>query len=423
MSAPEAAVLARRPATERPAHRDPNVLRWLAAYVASLLGDTVYFVALSWAATQSGGPSQVGLVLAIGAVPRAVLMLGGGVVADRLGPRRVVIGSDLVRCVVILAAAGLLAFTAPGLWALAAIALVFGAVDALFMPAVGALPPRITAPGQLARVQGMRGMASRTALIAGAPLGGMAVAFGGSAAAFAVAGAFFAGSLALLLAVRVAPLPTDAIGEAVTGKAATTPWRDLADGLRYIRRHRLLAPLVVAMAVGELGFTGPMNVGLALLVQERGWGASGLGWIIAGFGLGAGGAALLVAVRRRLGRAGLLFSCFMAAGAVAVAALAYVPTLAAAVAAGVAVGLTAGLSGTLNNALIQTEADPAHLGRVTSVAMLFTVGTAPLAYPLTGAAVGVWGPAPVFAASAAVIVTGAAIGLLTPPLRRAELPS
>ncbi|MEV0264447.1 MFS transporter [Streptomyces sp. NPDC050617] len=417
MSAPEAAVLTRRPTAERPAHRDPNVLRWLAAYVASLLGDTVYFVALSWAATRSGGPSQVGLVLAIGAVPRAVLMLGGGVVADRLGPRRVVIGSDLVRCVVILAAAGLLAFAAPGLWALAAIALVFGAVDALFMPAVGALPPRITAPGQLARVQGMRGMASRTALIAGAPLGGMAVALGGSAAAFAAAGVFFAGSLGLLMAVRVAPTPVDA-----AGKAPTTPWRDLADGLRYIRRHRLLAPLVVATAVGELGFSGPMNVGLALLVQERGWGASGLGWIIAGFGLGAGGAALLVAVRGRLGRAGLLFSCFMAVGALAVAALGYVPTLAAAVAAGVVVGLTAGLSGTLNNALMQTEADPAHLGRVTSVAMLFTVGTAPLAYPLTGAAVGAWGPAPVFVASAAVIVSGAAIGLLTPSLRRAELP-
>ncbi|MGN0116558.1 MAG: MFS transporter, partial [Streptomyces albidoflavus] len=82
----------------RPAYRDANVLRWLTAYTASVAGDVVFFLALSWAATRAGGPSQVGLVVAAGAVPRAVLMLGGGVVADRFGPRRVAVLSDGVRC-------------------------------------------------------------------------------------------------------------------------------------------------------------------------------------------------------------------------------------------------------------------------------------------------------------------------------------
>ncbi|WP_344527712.1 MFS transporter, partial [Streptomyces rectiviolaceus] len=145
------------PATEKPAHQDGNVLRWLGAYTASMVGDSVYFVALSWAATRSGSPAQTGLVLAVGSVPRAVLMLGGGVIADRFGPRRVVIGSDAVRCAVILAVAVLLLLATPGIWLLVLVALVFGAVDALFLPSVGALPPRITAPGQLGRVQGMRG--------------------------------------------------------------------------------------------------------------------------------------------------------------------------------------------------------------------------------------------------------------------------
>nr|WP_328683921.1 MFS transporter [Streptomyces sp. NBC_00343] len=143
----------------RAAHRDPDVLRWLAAYTSSMVGDSVYYIALSWAAVQQGSPAQAGAVMAVSAVPRALLMLGGGVIADRFGPRRVVIGSDTVRCAAVLAVAALLFLTSPGLWPLALLAVMFGTVDAVFMPAVGALPARVTSRDQLARVQGMRGLA------------------------------------------------------------------------------------------------------------------------------------------------------------------------------------------------------------------------------------------------------------------------
>ncbi|MFE2844112.1 MFS transporter [Streptomyces scopuliridis] len=408
------------PAPERPAHRDRNVLRWLAAYTASMVGDSIYYMALSWAAIRTGSPAQAGLVLALGAVPRAVLMLGGGVLADRFGPRRVVIGSDAARCVFILGVAVALLFTTPSLWLLITVALVFGAVDALFLPAVGALPPRITAPGQLARVQGMRGLAARIANVTGAPLGGLAVALGGSAMAFAVAGALFALSLPLLLAVRMIP---GAAKPPADDAEAGTAWGELRDGLRHIRRHRVLAPLMLVIAVGELGFVGPLNIGLTLLVQERGWGADGMGWIVAAFGTGAGVSSLLLTVRGRMPRAGLVQSVVLCGGAVAVAGLAYTPSLALAVLAGAFIGLLAGLSGALTGALLQTAADPAYLGRVTSVATLFTLGVAPLCYPVTGAAVGLWGTGPVFVVSAAVCGTGGLLGLCFKALRRAELPA
>ena len=405
-------------ATTKPAHRDGNVLRWLAAFAASLIGDSVYFLALSWAAARSGSAAQAGLVLAVGSVPRAALMLGGGVVADRFGPRRVVIGSDGTRCVVILAMAGLLAVTTPGLWALVAVALVFGAVDALFMPAVSALPPRITGSDQLARVQGMKGLAVRVATIAGAPLGGLAMALGGEAGAFAVAGALFAVSLGLLAAVRVGPLP----GDGDRTRPQNPAWRDLVDGVRYMRRNRVLASLVIVGAVGELGLTGPLNIGVTLLSSERGWGAAGLGWIISGFGAGAGAASLLLAVRGRVPRAGLVLGFCSALGAVAAGAMAYVPSLPLAVGAGVVVGLLAGLGGALVGALLQATSESAYMGRVGSVMNLFTVGVAPLSYPLMGAGIATWGLEPVFTVSAAVSVLAGLYGLASPALRRAELP-
>ncbi|MFD9189805.1 MFS transporter [Streptomyces phaeochromogenes] len=403
--------------SDGPAHRDPNVLRWLGAYTASMVGDNIYYLALTWAAVQAGTPAQAGIVAAVSAVPRALLMLGGGVLADRFGPRKVVIGSDAVRCAAVLAVAALLFATTPGLWPLALLALVFGTVDAVFMPAVGALPARITGRDQLTRVQGMRGLAIRFANVVGAPLGGLGIALGGPAAAFGLAGLLIAVSVPLLVSLRVADLPGD-------DRAAERPtaWSDLRDGLRYIRGHRVLAPLIVAIALGDLGFVGPLNVGLTLLADERGWGASGVGWVLAGFGVGAGTAALLLAVRGGLPYAGRVMAVTILTGSVAVGALAYVPNVVSAAGVAVLIGLLTGLSGALCGALLQTRTDPAYLGRVSSVSGIVSLGLAPLSMPLSAAAIGAWGTGPVFVVSAAVCGLGGVLALCVRDLRRAELP-
>ncbi|MFH9263553.1 MFS transporter [Streptomyces sp. NPDC017546] len=417
-------------APERPAHRDPNVLRWLGAYTASMVGDSIYFMALAWAAARTGSASGTGLVLAAGSIPRALLMLGGGVLADRLGPRRVVIGSDAARALLVLALAVTLVLTAPSVGVLVAVALLFGAVDALFLPAVGALPARISAPGQLARIQGLRGLAARGASIVGAPLGGVAVATGGSALAFAAAGVLFALSLPLLLRLRIGPLPapvnhggTSAEGQVEqTGTEAPTVRQDLVDGLRHIRRHPVLGPLMIVIALSELGFVGPLNLGLILLSEQRGWGAAGMGWIVAGFASGAAGSALLLAVRGRVPHAGRVMCLTVLVGATGIAALAQAASVAFAAATAAFVGLTVGLAGALGAALVQTAADPAYLGRVTSVSTLFTYALIPLSYPATGAAMALWGAGPVYAVSAAVCAAGGTVGLAFTALRRAELP-
>ncbi|MBQ1114122.1 MFS transporter [Streptomyces anulatus] len=418
-------------APERPAHRDPNVLRWLGAYTASMVGDSIYFMALAWAAARTGSASGTGLVLAAGSIPRALLMLGGGVLADRLGPRRVVIGSDAARAVLVLGLAAILVLTAPTVGVLVAVALLFGAVDALFLPAVGALPPRISPPGQLARIQGLRGLAARGASIVGAPLGGVAVATGGPVLAFATAGALFALSLPLLLGLRIRPLPASVKhGGTVAGgpeertvtEEKPTARQDLVDGLRYIRRHPLLGPLMIVIGLSELGFVGPLNLGLILLSEQRGWGAAGMGWIVAGFASGAAGAALLIAVRGRVPRAGLVMCLTVLVGATGIAAVAQIPSVPLAAATAAVVGLFIGLAGALCGALVQTVADPAYLGRVTSVSTLFTYALIPLSYPATGAAIALWGTGPVYAVSAAVCAAGGAVGLTFTALRRAELP-
>lgn len=398
----------------RPAYRDANVLRWLTAYTTSVTGDVVYFLALSWAATRAGGPSQVGLVVAAGALPRAVLMLGGGVVADRFGPRRVAVVSDAIRCAVILAAAAAVAPMFPSVWLLVAVASVFGVVDAMFMPAVGALPPLITAPGQLARVQGMRSLSIRLSNAVGPVLAGSVLVIGGAAGAFTVAGVLFAVSLVVLLSVRTTS-PTEAVS------ARDSAWRDVGDGLRHVRRHRMLASLVVVIGLSEICFSGPVATGLVLLADERGWGASGMGWVASAFSVGAAAAALLLTVASRIPRAGLVMSGALLVTAAGAVALGYAPSLPAAVMSGALIGLSSGFTTTVTGALIQTETEPRYLGRVTSVTTLCTLGLAPALFPVVGVTAAVWGADVFFAGCGAICLLAAAFGLSVPVLRRAEL--
>ncbi|MGY0023324.1 MFS transporter [Streptomyces sp. cg35] len=398
------------------AHRDGNVLRWLSAYVSSAVGDNVYYFALSWAAVQHGTPAQAGLVTAVSAVPRAVLMLGGGVVADRYGPRRVVLATSAVRAALVVAAAATLLATSPGLWALGAVAVVFGIVDAVFLPAAGALPARIAQRGQLARVQGLRALATRLANVLGGPLAGLGIALGGTAGAFGAAALLIGVSLPLLIAVRDAgPPPADR-----QERAAVTA--ELRDGLRHIAHHPVLRPLVLVIALGDLGFVGPMNLGLTLLAHERGWGSTGMGWVLAGFGVGAGAAALLITVRGRAPRAGLVTGVMAVLGSAAMALLARVPSVVGAACVALAVGLSLGLCGTLSGALLQSHAGPAYVGRVTSAATLVSFGVAPLTFPVVGWAVALWGTGAVFAGCAGVCALGGVVALCSGPLRRAELP-
>ncbi|WP_405794390.1 MFS transporter [Streptomyces sp. NBC_01506] len=420
---PEAGAPVRPP----PAYRDPNVLRWLGAYTTSVTGDIVYFLALTWAVTQESGPAQAGVVLAAGAVPRAVLMLAGGVVADRFGPRRVVIGSDLVRCAVILAAATAAWLIGTELWMLVALAVVFGCVDALFMPAVGALPPRIAATDQLARVQGLRLLSVRLSNTVGPPLAAVALSVSGSPGAFGVAGALFTVSLVLLLAVRVRPLPPAGEPEdepkdgAGVRDVVTAPRQEFRDGLRYLRANGRVSSLVVVIGLGEMCFSGPVSTGLVLLADERGWGTAAAGWILSAFSVGGAVASLLLSVLSRVPRAGLTMSCALLLTAALVVATGNAPTAGLSIALGALLGTASGVAMVVSNALLQKETDPRYLGRVTSVMTLCTLGLSPLLYPVVGLVAANWGIGAFFAGCGAICVLAAATGLLVRSVRTAVL--
>jgi MFS family permease len=123
-------------------------LRFVGGQAVSVLGDQVWYVALSWSAVRLTSPAAAGAIMAVSALPRLAFLLLGGALVDRSDSRRLMIGSDLLRCAVALIAA-VLASGRPGVALLVAVALVFGAADAVFLPAAATVAPRLLPPERL----------------------------------------------------------------------------------------------------------------------------------------------------------------------------------------------------------------------------------------------------------------------------------
>lgn len=397
----------------RAAYREPAYLRYIAGQTVSIVGDQVWYVALSWAAVQLASPAVAGVVLAVSAIPRLALMLFGGVFVDRFGPRKLMIGSDAIRAAIVLAAAGV-ALWSPSIALLVVVSLVFGAADAIFMPAAGAMQPRLLSKDQYSSGAALRELTSRAALTLGAPLGGVLVAVGGLPLAALVDAVTFILSAVMLWTVRPRPAENDAAPPKKTTAA-------LRDGLAYLRRNRLVGGLLVTSLLLNLGFVGPMNVGLALVADERDWGSRGIGMLLAGFGVGAAASAFALLRFKPKGRVGYILAAGAVVEALCMGGLGVASSLTLGVVATFTAGIVAGLMGVTSSTLVQANTDDAYRGRVASVSMFANLGITPLAIAATGVAVDAFGLEATFGVSGLFGLIAAALTLTMRQVRRAAL--
>ena len=118
-------------------------LLWIGESI-SLLGDQFHFIALSWLTLQiTGSGLALGTVLMVGAIPRALFMLFGGALSDRISPRLIMIVSNISRAIVVAIIAFMVFFEVVELWHLYLLSITFGIADSFFHPAFNALIPRV----------------------------------------------------------------------------------------------------------------------------------------------------------------------------------------------------------------------------------------------------------------------------------------
>ena len=215
---------------EPPPVRDDRMVRvWVAAVTVSWFGDAMWTVALAWTAAHTLSPVAAGIVLGLETLPAAVLVLVGGVLADRFDTRRVMVTGQVAQALVMLL--GAIAWTAGlrGAGTLACLATAFGITIGLTLPAGMTLARQLVRGRDLGTVSGWNNIAVRIARLLGAPVGGVLVAWRGPAAPMLLnAVTFLVVAAALVVVVRPRYVLPRSTGE---------PWlASLRDGLAYLRR-------------------------------------------------------------------------------------------------------------------------------------------------------------------------------------------
>ena len=243
-------------------------LLWL-GQTTSAFGSALVPVALAFAVIElTSSEAALGLVLAAGLCSRVVLLLLGGVLADRLPRQRVMLAADALRALTQGLVAVLLLSGQAQVWHLLVLFALFGAGDAFFSPASTGLVPETVSPGRLQQANALISLSRSAAWIAGPLLAGLIVAGTGPGLVFAIDSATFVVStvsLALLRLPRVVARPYGGVladlregWHEVT--ARTWVWTTIA---RFSVSNLAIAPLfVLGPFVAERSLGGAASWGL-----------------------------------------------------------------------------------------------------------------------------------------------------------------
>ncbi|RDI25325.1 MFS transporter [Lentzea flaviverrucosa] len=400
--------------------RERRFALYLAGQLLSQIGDGIYLVTLPFIVLdQGGGPTNLGVVLACYGTARLAFLPVGGALADRLGARPVMLAADALRGLAVLGFAVLTANEHIPLWAMITVAVPFGALGGIFMPASFAVLPHIVRPESLAAGNSLIQIMQSTSRIAGPALGGMLVASLKSGVGLLIDAITFLVSSLTLMAIRPPEPAAGAADDTVVQDADDTDrlrtWRSV---LRYAAAAPLVRMTLLTTLVFNLAAVGLIEIALPVFAQDSlGRGAFGFGVMMAGLGAGSVVGALLGPALLRLRRRGLVALCLGIAEGLA---LAGVPVGSSLVMATAAMFTAASLQATVNvfyMTMLQRTVPARALGRVMS--LLATC--AGLAYPasalLAGTALAKGAPEVVIVVAGLGVSAAFSVGFFSRPYR------
>jgi MFS family permease len=375
--------------------------------IVSLFGDALTGVALAFAVLDIGSATDLGYVFAAKTVPLVGFLLVGGVFADRLPRRAVMLVADVVRFGAQGAVALLVLTHTAHIWELVVLQAVSGTASAFFNPASTGLTPLTVSPERLQQANALRGLSMASTGILGAAVSGALVATIGAGWALAIDAATFAVSAFFLAQLRLPPH---------VKLAAQSFLSDLREGWHEFASRTWVWVIVLAASIGNM--MSSIFVVLGAVISKESLGGPGA-WaaILAALGVGSlvgGVVSLRVHVRHPLFFGSSLLG-FLALPVALLALRAPVVVIAAG-------ALLAGGSNMIFNALwetaLQQHIPPAALSRVSAYDWFGSLAFQPLGLVIAGPAAVAVGASTTLWISAAGILAMALLAVATPSVRR-----
>lgn len=391
---------------------DRRFRRFFLGYATSLIGSSMAPVAMTFAVLDSGASAtDLGLVFASGVVSTIVFLVAGGVLADRVPRRAVMVGADLVSATAQFVFAALVFTGTAQLWSMALLAAVRGGAAAFYQPALAAMPADLVTGDQLQRANSFLGLAKSVPDVAGPAVAGLLVAVGGSGVVLVIDGASYLVSALFLAGVRVAPR---------TGVARRRLLTDLREGWTEFRSRRWLWVGVLQLALWNLFVVSPFLVLGPVIARGDLGGASAWGAIAAAQGAGAVLASVLL-LRLHVRRTLLVIAFVQLAWVGLLVPLALRAPLPLVVAAAFAVGFSASAFNALWRTTEQRLVPQGVLSRVSAYELLGAYALGPVGLALVGPVSEVVGTGALLLAAAGWQVFSSAAILLLPEVRSIRL--
>ena len=353
----------------------PNYRRYYGGQAISLAGTWMQMTAQAWLVlTLTHSSTALGVVIGLQTLP--VLLLGpyGGVIADRVDKRRLMIILQSAMGVQALILGVLTVTGVVQYWQIGVLAALLGLNNAFENPARQSFMLEMVGPEYLRNAVSLNSVLVNTARVIGPAVAGILIATVGIGVCFLLNSASFAAVVASLIRMDRSALSPSTPTPRAKGQ--------LREGLRYVRRTPDLAVPLLMMAVAgcltyEFQVTLPVMATRGLHV-----GATGFGFMTAAMGLGAVAGGLLVAARGKTGLHALTLAATGFGGALALATVA--PSLPLELAALALVGWGSISFMSMGNSTLQLTADPNMRGRVMSLWFVAFQGSTPIGGPVVG---------------------------------------
>jgi MFS family permease len=386
-----------------------------AARSISYFGTYLAPIAVAFAVLDlTGSASDTGIAFACWTLAQVATLLVGGVVADRLPRRLVMVGSDAANVCVRGAMGALLVSGHARIWELFVLQALGGAATAFYSPASSGLVPELVEASQLQRANAFLGIARYLSFPLGAATGGAIVATIGSGTALLVDAGTYAASALLLSGIR---LPARAL-------AAATPnfLVELRDGWRAFTEHTWVWLLTAWIALYFLITYAPFFVLGPYIAKHDLGGAGPWGTVVTGEGIGALAGAL-VGLRVRPGRPWVVVGAIFALTSVQSVLLAAHASFVIIAIAAVIAGFSFSLGSVIFETGVQRAIAPEKLSRVSAYSWMCAMVFLPLGYALAGPIAAAIGMSAYLVFGAVWILVTTAGVFAVPAVRNYRLPA
>ena len=400
-------------------------LLWIANLVASFAMQ-MQMVARGWLIYDiTSSPLALTWVMLSFMLPSFVFSLLGGVIADRVRKKPIMIVGQVVNAAATVAFATIVFRGDVIFWHFIYFGLFNGAIMSLSMPARAAVVPEIVPERIMVNAMALQGATYSAARVAGPALAGWLIAWfaGGDTdptrSSTAAVGIVLYIIAAMYLVSVVATAMLRYQGDP-TPRPDARMLDDIAEGFRYMRRERMVLGLLVMGIVPMMFGFAPSSLAPVFNKEILDGNPQTLGYLMTAMGVGSLAGSLLLARLGDIGSKGkVMFACCYV-WALGLAGFALSPTLAIAAAFGIFIGIFGSLVGSLNMSVVTLAIAPEVRGRVMSI-MMMSFGIMPIGMIPIAAAAEFAGIASALLGSAVLLAASmAALGWWFPELRRID---